>query len=174
MSSTKKDFECSQKLLFAEMQYFTETIRNENLKNINISVYCDISIFEWLLDWAQCEYYHKSNDNYPILTNDNLVQILVSASFLKMTHLVEIALVYFHRNINEILRKSISLNCLNNDQYDRLAKTFTNLQLETIIDKRDKVLSKLYCTFIRDLFSSSAEPIRGHWYSFSGNSITIF
>lgn len=48
----------------------------------------------------------------PQLDPSNIMSILVSASFLKMSGLVELALKYAHQNMNKILVVTHNLNCL--------------------------------------------------------------
>ncbi len=47
-----------------------------------------------------------------LLQPDNVMSILVSASFLKMTALVDEALKFAHDNMNKILAVTQNLNCL--------------------------------------------------------------
>ena len=48
----------------------------------------------------------------PFLEPSNVLSILVSASFLKMSSLVEEALKFAHDNMNKILAVTHNLNCL--------------------------------------------------------------
>ena len=48
----------------------------------------------------------------PFLEPGNVLSILVSASFLKMSSLVEEALQFAHDNMNKILAVTHNLNCL--------------------------------------------------------------
>ena len=61
-----KNFVCPRELLVAEMQYFAECLPQEisSPDDIDISVHCDIKIFQWLMEYV------KSNDNDNVgLTN---------------------------------------------------------------------------------------------------------
>ena len=49
---------------------------------------------------------------YPSLKPENVVSILVSASFLKMDPLVSVGLNYVHSNMNKILSATHNINCL--------------------------------------------------------------
>ena len=49
---------------------------------------------------------------YPSLKPENVVSILVSASFLKMDPLVAVGLNYVHSNMNKILSATHNINCL--------------------------------------------------------------
>ena len=96
---------------------------------MDISVHCDVTIFEWLMDWLKAQSKDdniniciNNNDNEienenvvqqePELTPNNVVSILVSASFLKMGPLVDFALTYLHHNMNKVLVTTHNLNCL--------------------------------------------------------------
>lgn len=50
----KKDFYCLQSILVKEMGYFTKvTVKGQRLRDMDISVHCDISVFEWLMKWVK-------------------------------------------------------------------------------------------------------------------------
>ena len=108
----------------------------QSLEDVDISVHCDIAIFEWLMEWINREEanrqkrlsHDEDNDSddckkrkkrkgsnaelAPFLDPSNVLSILVSASFLKMFALVEEALKFAHDNMNKILAVTHNLNCL--------------------------------------------------------------
>ena len=47
----KKDFTCPQDLLLSQMGYFRDITSGQSLEDVDISVHCDVTIFEWLMDW---------------------------------------------------------------------------------------------------------------------------
>lgn len=52
--SLKKDFFCVQSILVKEMGYFTKvTVKGQRLRDMDISVHCDIAVFEWLMKWVK-------------------------------------------------------------------------------------------------------------------------
>lgn len=52
--SLKKDFYCCQSILVKEMGYFTKvTVKGQRLRDMDISVHCDIAVFEWLMRWVK-------------------------------------------------------------------------------------------------------------------------
>lgn len=59
MNLVTKNFVCPRELLVAEMQYFAECLPQEisSPDDIDISVHCDIKIFQWLMEYV------RSNDN---------------------------------------------------------------------------------------------------------------
>ena len=108
----KRDFACPQDLLLAQMGYFRDITSGQNLEDVDISVHCDITIFEWLMNWIKAR---ENGDEASALSRmnvDNILSILVSASFLKMTALVDVGLAFVHDNLNKILGNSYNLSCL--------------------------------------------------------------
>ena len=134
----KKDFTCPQDLLLSQMGYFRDITSGQSLEDVDISVHCDVTIFEWLMDWLKAQQLNGLNTDYPNavvveqdldvtnledsnanseitepeLNANNVVSILVSASFLKMGPLVDITLMYLHQNMNNVLLTTHNLNCL--------------------------------------------------------------
>ena len=49
------------------------------------------------------------------------VSILISADFLKISHLVEDSLLYISKNLDEILKLPIDMNCINDKLTCKLA-----------------------------------------------------
>jgi hypothetical protein len=47
-----KDFSCRQSVLLKGMGYFSRvTVKGQRLQDMDISVHCEIGIFDWLLQW---------------------------------------------------------------------------------------------------------------------------
>lgn len=91
-----KDFKCDKNLLISNMKYFEKYLSDsKSLDDIDISVHCDIGIFDWLMRFI----HHKD----PIIEIKNSVSILISSDFLQMKDLVEEALIYVGKNLNEII-----------------------------------------------------------------------
>ncbi|RZF47293.1 hypothetical protein LSTR_LSTR009784 [Laodelphax striatellus] len=162
----KKDFRCSQRLLISKMGYFAEVTTGQRLQDMDISVHCDVNIFEWLMNWCQKDS-ASPRGSVPTLDATNVVPILVSASFLQMDPLLEICLHYCRNNINEIIKSPANISCLNDSIVTRLANMFSNVELENLRDKRDKIRSRLYCKMILALAHPEPEPWRGHFVSFA-------
>ena len=51
--NAKKDFTCPQDLLLDQMGYFRDITSGQSLDDVDISVHCDITIFEWLMAWIK-------------------------------------------------------------------------------------------------------------------------
>ena len=69
----------------------------------------------------------KPEEQEPELTPNNVVSILVSASFLKMGPLVDYALMYLHQNMNKVLVTTHNLNCLGEPLLTRYVKILGTL-----------------------------------------------
>lgn len=87
-----KDFKCDKQLLITNMKYFEKYLSDsKSADDIDISVHCDINIFDWLM-----RYIHRKE---PTIEVKNSVSILISSDFLQMDDLVEEALNFVARKI---------------------------------------------------------------------------
>lgn len=78
------------------MKYFEKYLSDsKSADDIDISVHCDINIFDWLM-----RYIHRKE---PVIEVKNSVSILISSDFLQMDELVEEALNYVARKISQII-----------------------------------------------------------------------
>ncbi|XP_039751919.1 uncharacterized protein LOC120627868 [Pararge aegeria] len=156
----KKDFRCAQKLLVAKMGYFADVTAGQRLEDMDISVHCDIQIFEWLMRWVKRDSILVAD--WPLLDAHNVVPILVSASFLQMEPLLHDCLIYCHAHMSDIVNTSTNLACLSDALLTRLAAMYTNAELEAVRDRKDKIQSRLYCKLILALAEPVPETLRGH------------
>ncbi|CAH0402873.1 unnamed protein product [Chilo suppressalis] len=157
----KKDFRCPQKLLVSKMGYFADVTAGQRLEDMDISVHCDIQIFDWLMRWVKRDSILVAD--WPLLDPHNVVPILVSASFLQMEPLLHDCLIYCHAHLNDIVKTSTNLACLSDALLTRLAAMYTNAELEAVRDRKDKVQSRLYCKMILSLAEPVPETLRGHY-----------
>ncbi|XP_075984076.1 uncharacterized protein LOC142981834 isoform X2 [Anticarsia gemmatalis] len=157
----KKDFRCPQKLLVSKMGYFADVTAGQRLEDMDISVHCDIQIFDWLMRWVKKDTILVAD--WPLLDPHNVVPILVSASFLQMEPLLHDCLIYCHAHMNDIVKTSTNLACLSDALLTRLAAMYTNAELEAIRDRKDKIQSRLYCKMILSLAEPVPETLRGHF-----------
>ncbi|KDR11511.1 uncharacterized protein KIAA1841 homolog isoform X1 [Zootermopsis nevadensis] len=163
VKNVKRDFRCPQKLLVSKMGYFAEVTTGQKLEDMDISVHCDITIFDWLMLWVKKD--SLPENSWPKLDAGNVVPILVSAAFLQMDPLQHDCLKFCHQHMNEIAKTSTNLACLNDSILTRLANLFSNSDVEGLHDKKDKIQSRLYCKLILALTETSPEPARGHFSS---------
>ena len=93
----KKDFVCPREILVREMKYFNEYLSSETQlwDEIDISVHCDVPVFEWLIRYAKrgmtegpCGESLDEPLTVPSLDVSTVVSILISSDFLKMDTLV--------------------------------------------------------------------------------------
>ncbi|CAL7945159.1 unnamed protein product [Xylocopa violacea] len=159
----KQNFHCPQKLLIQKMRYFADVTAGQKLEEIDISVHCDIAIFDWLMRWVKKDIIKKSE--WPVLEINNVIPIMVSASFLQMEPLLESCLQYCHDNIFDILKTSTVLSSLDDNLLTRLVDRFTNQEVEMLKDKKDKIQSKLFCKLIISLAEMMPDNKKGHYSS---------
>jgi hypothetical protein len=127
------------------MKYFEKYLSDQkSLEDIDISVHCDIGIFDWLM-----RFIHKKG---PSIEIKNSVSILISSDFLQMKALVEEALCFVAKHLNEIIQLPIDMNCMNSALVKRLAGKITLYELNDLEDKKDKLKSKLYMKKLEHLF----------------------
>ncbi|XP_017797892.1 PREDICTED: uncharacterized protein KIAA1841 [Habropoda laboriosa] len=159
----KKNFHCPQKLLIQKMRYFSDVTAGQKLEEIDISVHCDITIFDWLMRWVKKDVIKKTE--WPVLEANNVIPIMVSASFLQMEPLLESCLQYCHDNMSDILKTSTVLTGLDDNLLTRLVELFTNEDVEALKDKKDKIQSKLFCKLIVSLTEVMPDNKKGHYSS---------
>uniref|UniRef100_A0A8D8XBH6 Uncharacterized protein KIAA1841 homolog n=2 Tax=Cacopsylla melanoneura TaxID=428564 RepID=A0A8D8XBH6_9HEMI len=166
VKNLKRDFKCSQKLLVSKMGYFAQVTMGQRLEDMDISVHCDINIFEWLMRWVKKDSGDKSTGNRaPELDCCNVIAVLVSANFLQMEPLLLDCLHFCKLNMNEIIRSSNNLVCINDSVLSRIAHQFSNIQVEDLEDRKDKIRSRLFCKLIFSLNEWPPVSARGHWAS---------
>ena len=82
-----KDFTCEKELLVTHMKYFEKYLTEAtSVDDIDISVHCDIKIFEWLMKYLQginnIKVHQSTEDPPPKLDIKNVISILISSDFL--------------------------------------------------------------------------------------------
>lgn len=112
-----KDFCCKRDILVKHMKYFEKFLaENENgYDDIDISVHCDVEIFEWLMT-----YIHEP-DTPPKIEKAIIVSILISSEFLQMESLVELCIQHVASNLSEIIKLPIDLSCISEKLVNRIA-----------------------------------------------------
>lgn len=61
------------------------------------------------------------------------------------------------------MKVSPNLGCLNDGIISRLAAMFTNIELEMVKDKKDRIQPRLFCKLIQSLCEVEAQALRGHY-----------
>lgn len=75
--SVKKDFLCPRDLLLREMKYFQDYLSSEADKweDVDISVHCDIKIFEWLMSYINSK--DGGDSEQPVLGQSPLYSVII-------------------------------------------------------------------------------------------------
>ena len=137
----EKSFECNRQLLIEKMTYFAQYLSydddEEEEEEVDISVHCDILVFEWLIQYI-------SNDTKPELEIHNVVSILISSHFLQMNLLVTQCINFMCKYLNEIVQLPLDLSCLNDEIIKMIATKLNILQIDLLNDPTDKIVSRLY------------------------------
>ncbi|GLE05979.1 hypothetical protein PINS_up015190 [Pythium insidiosum] len=138
---TAKDFVCPRDLLLERMKYFRAYLNQSNEHDeIDISVHCDVEIFEWLVDYIQQQ---RDSEWRPRLTLDNIASILVSSEFLQMDTLVDECIAYIVQHMPEFLQLRVDFACLSESTVAKIARLCSAQDLRQLHDPKDKILSKL-------------------------------
>lgn len=82
--------------------------------------------------------------NEPRLDIKNVISILISSDFLQMAELVGECIEYVIKSLSDVVRLPIDMNCLNGNLIKRIAEAVTIEKLDDLLDKRDKLCSKLF------------------------------
>ena len=86
---------------------------------VDISVHCDVHIFEWLVKFVE------QPGAPPRLDAASVVSILISSDFLEMERLVAHCLRFMAGRLPEILDMPIDLNCISDRLLQRLGSQLT-------------------------------------------------
>jgi len=133
----EKDFKCKKNILLKEMKYFEKHLKmTDSADDIDISVHCDIKIFEWLMSYL--------NDMSPKLEVSTVIPILISADFLVMARLIEDCVAFVVKNISEIVKIPIDMSCLNQQALKSISRSLTLEELDACKDPRDSLQSRLF------------------------------
>ncbi|KAM9317826.1 SANT and BTB domain regulator of class switch recombination isoform 1-T2 [Pholidichthys leucotaenia] len=150
----KQDFTCPRDLLVKEMRYFAEylSVDPQRWEEVDISVHCDVQIFDWLMNYVRRNSAGEGNRDKPRLEPSNVISILISSEFLKMDTLVEECIQYCHKHMSAIVATPCNMNCINSNLATRIAELFNHNEADDIRDKKDKFKSKLFQKKIERLF----------------------
>jgi hypothetical protein len=123
------------------MKYFEKYLTEAtSVDDIDISVHCDIKIFEWLMKYlkqkdqgGEVAKLPSSNslgigqgttsgdEVGPKLDIKNVISILISSDFLQMKGLVQECIDFVIENLHDVVRLPIDMNCLNQNLIKRIA-----------------------------------------------------
>lgn len=139
-----KDFTCDKDVLLSQMKYFEKFRQNASspssvLEDLDISVHCDIQIFEWLMKYLQSPELQSQT-----LDVGTVISILISAEYLQMPQLLDECINYINNHLQEILKLSIDMTCISSGLLKKLASIAIIENLDEIKERKDKLVSKLY------------------------------
>lgn len=113
-----RDFCCKRDILVEHMKYFQKFLSENDgngYEDIDISVHCDVEIFEWLMSFI-----HEP-ETPPKIDKSIMVSILISSEFLQMDKLVDLCIAQMTQNMNEIIKLPIDLSCISEKLINRIA-----------------------------------------------------
>ncbi|ETO14190.1 hypothetical protein RFI_23177 [Reticulomyxa filosa] len=158
----EKHFFCEKRQLVSKMRYFEQYLptdeapnessgksKNEHKKKregMDMHVYCDIVVFEWLMEYI--------NNHQPKLQIDNIISILVSADFLQIQQLLQECIDYFCKHINDVLLLPIDLSCLHEKLLHEISRHITLHQFLHLKDDKNKLTANIACYKLQDLLHS--------------------
>ncbi len=155
-----KDFKCDKHTLLAQMKYFEKFqpagcpgASSTALEDLDISVHCDIQIFEWLMKYLQ----HPAQISKLDITN--VISILISAEYLQMPKLVEECVGFIRDHLLEVMKLQIDTNCIPSPILKKLACITQIEELDELKDRKDKFLSKLYMKKLELLLDDEAHTL---------------
>ncbi|GAB9464598.1 hypothetical protein Gpo141_00002027 [Globisporangium polare] len=135
-----KDFVCDRALLLAKMKYFQAYLNQSNEHDeIDISVHCDVEIFEWLVQYMQ----QSEAEWKPRIALENIASILVSSEFLQMEALVDECVRFITTRMQQFLQLRVDFSCLSDATIAKIADCCSAEELQVLHDPKDKILSKL-------------------------------
>lgn len=145
---TKTCITVDKSILISKSQYFANVEDEYGLGNLNVVVKCNLSIFQWILQWLRADIAMCK----PNLNVNNLKLILLMAYHLIIDNLVQECLDYFHNNFKSVLENSWDIeDVLDDDLFFKLTMLFSVAEIDAINDYFESFKSRMYCSLIRNL-----------------------
>lgn len=145
---TKTCITVDKSILISKSQYFANVENEYGLGNLNVVVKCNLSIFQWILQWLRADIAMCK----PNLNVNNLKLILLMAYHLIIDQLVQECLDYFHNNFKSVLENSWDIeDVLDDDLFFKLTMLFSVAEIDAINDYFESFKSTMYCSLIRNL-----------------------
>ena len=134
------------------MKYFEKHLKmTDSADDIDISVHCDIKIFEWLMSYL--------NEVYPRLEVSNVIPILISADFLVMGRLIEDCVKFIVKNLSEIVKIPIDMSCLNQYALKSISKAVSIEELDACKDPKDSLQSRLFMHKLEEVLKEESNTL---------------
>ena len=177
----QKDFRCQFGILLKYMKYFEQALKSMGEgDDFDISVHCDIKIFEWLMLYIEFEERRtapgvrffetvgtkdlESKRAKPEIRVEDAISILISAEYLRIPRLVEECLGFFVNHINQILLLPLDLSCISNKLLKRMAGLMDLAALEAVSDKRDRILNRIFMVKLERLMEDESANLQRCFY----------
>ncbi|KAJ4463134.1 hypothetical protein PAPYR_410 [Paratrimastix pyriformis] len=106
-------------------------------EGVSITVHCDCAVFEMLMGYIKSRV-------LPHIDVGNVVSLLISSEFLQMGAVVDVCLRFMRGHMADVLRLPLDMSCLNPGLLGRLADLYAPPELDELVDRRDKVKSRLF------------------------------
>ena len=159
----EKDFKCKKNILLKEMKYFEKHLKmTDSADDIDISIHCDIKIFEWLMSYI--------SDLSPKLEVNNVIPIWISADFLIMKRLNEEWVRFIVKNISEIVKIPIDMNWLNEYTLRSISEAVSIEELDLVKDQRDCLQSKLFSYKLEEILRDESNML--NWWMYCNTLFT--
>ena len=91
-------------------------------------------------------------EDVPTLDLKNVISILISSDFLQMQELVNECISYIVSNMHDVVRLPIDMSCLNQELIKQISLKTPIRKLDSLVDKRDKLTSKIFEKKLENLF----------------------
>jgi hypothetical protein len=134
------------------MKYFEQYLLTNPLEEIDISVHCDVQIFEWLMQYML-------GDRPPELDTNNVISILISSDFLQMEQLVAECVKFVKNNLEDVVKLPIDMNCLNDKLLRQVANLFKDAELDEVKDRKDKLVGKLFVAKLKMMLEDESKVL---------------
>jgi uncharacterized membrane protein YGL010W len=90
-------------------RYFQGHLKSRrSTENHELSVYCDVAVFAWLLQFVQTRF----DRNKPQLSHSNVMAVLISSNFLQMAELVPLCVEYIAQHLTSLLQQGADVASL--------------------------------------------------------------
>lgn len=134
--------------LISKSKYFANVEDEHGLGNLNVMVKCNLSIFQWILQWLRADIAMCK----PNLNVNNLKLVLLVAYHLIIDQLIQECLDYFHNNVKSVLETSWDIeDVLDDDLFFKLTMLFSVAEIHAINDYFESFKSRMYCSLIINL-----------------------
>jgi hypothetical protein len=145
----RRQYTCKRQILLHSMRYFKTILEKEENKHVDLSIHCDVSIFEWLLEYIHLDYSKEPSKEHSLkeykFELNNVMSILISSDFLQIETLVDLCIEYILQHLEQVLLQSIDISCLSNSLLNKWVMHCTPMLLSTIkVKKSNKLIHTIY------------------------------